>query len=130
MYDILALLGVRSKRCKEGHLMDPSWKFCPVCLAPICGWLVVMSSEQKNRVYTLHEGRSKIGSGPDCEIVILLEGISRQHAMLVVQDGQFTISDLSSVNGTFVNNIPISRKEVIDGDIIKLGDVEFKIKCL
>jgi hypothetical protein len=37
---------------------------------------------------------------------------------------------VSSATGTYLNNIQISNHDVIDGDIIKLGDVEFIIKCL
>lgn len=121
----------RRKFCKkEQHLMDPSWKICPICLAPICAWMVVLNGPYKNRVYTIHEGKSKIGIGVDCELRILFESISRHHALLVARDGKYQISDLNSVTGTYVNNFQISSREIIDGDIIKLGDVEFKFKCL
>ena len=118
------------KVCKEGHLMDPSWRICPVCLAPVCGWLVALNGKMKNKVYTLHEGKSKIGTGTDCEVRILIKSISRHHALLVAKDSKYIISDLNSVTGTYVNNVQVASKEIIDSDIIKLGDIEFKFKCL
>ncbi len=111
-------------------MMDPSWKVCPVCIAPICAWLVVLNGGQKSTVYTLHEGKSKIGTGADCEVRILLDSISRQHALLIANQGRYSIADLNSVTGAYVNNFQISNREIIDGDIVKLGDVEFKFKCL
>lgn len=124
------MLGLRRKICKEGHVMDPSWKVCPVCIAPIRAWLVIMDGKHKNKVFTIHEGKNKIGIGVDCEVRILLENISRQHAMLTCKDGAYTIADLNSVTGTYVNNFQVSNREIIDGDIVKLGDIEFKFKCL
>ncbi|MDY6969217.1 MAG: FHA domain-containing protein [Spirochaetota bacterium] len=130
MFNILSMIGIKHKSCREGHIMDSSWRICPICISPICGWLVMNNKKQNRKIYNIHDGRSKIGSGPDCEILMPFEGISRQHAMLVVEDCKFIISDLSSISGTFVNYKPITRQEVIDGDIIKLGNIEFKIKCI
>lgn len=124
------MFNIGHKMCKKGHLMDPSWKICPICLAPISGWLVVMSGEHKNKVFTFHEGKSKVGNGADCELRIQIESVSRHHAMIIAKDGNYTITDLNSTTGTYVNNFQISSREVIDGDIVKLGDIEFKFKCL
>lgn len=115
---------------KEGHIMDSSWDICPVCLAPICGWLVAVNKVINNEVYVLHEGKMKIGTGDDCEVKINRKTISRHHAMLVSENGKYQISDLNSKNGTFVNNFQIYNRQIIDGDIIKFGDAEFKFKCL
>jgi len=112
--------------------MDPSWKECPVCLAPVRGWLVHIDKEKKsgNLIYTIHEGKNKIGTGVDCEVRILMNSISRHHAMLGFNSGHHSITDLGSSGGAFVNNRQISSRQIIDGDIIKLGNEEFKFKCL
>lgn len=119
------------KNCKNGHPMDPSWRICPVCIAPIKGWFVIVNGKNKDKVYTFHEGKNKIGTGLDCELRILDKTISRHHALLNASTlTNYYITDLNSVNGTFVNNYQISNREIIDGDIIKLGDLELKFKCL
>jgi pSer/pThr/pTyr-binding forkhead associated (FHA) protein len=118
------------KTCREGHPMDSSWNICPVCLAPIKAWLVVEAGEYRNKVYTVHEGKTKVGTGADCELRILIRGVSRHHMMVLAKEGKYFINDLNSATGTFVNNFQISNREVIDGDLVKLGDVEFKFKCL
>ena len=120
----------KRKTCREGHLMDPSWKICPICLAPVRGWFVTLSGINKNKVFTFHEGKTKIGLGVDCELRIRMESISRHHALLMAKEGKYMISDLNSISGTYVNNYQITSREIIDGDIIRLGEVEFKFKCI
>lgn len=120
----------RKRYCKEGHLLDPSWRKCPICLAPITAWLVVMDGEDKGKIYSIHEGNNKIGTGSDCEVRILKGNLSRQHVFLKCDNRVYTITDLNSISGTYVNNRKISSSNLIDGDIIKMGILEFKFKCL
>ncbi|MDR1106289.1 MAG: FHA domain-containing protein [Treponema sp.] len=119
------------KYCPEGHLMDPSWKYCPVCLAPLCGWLVRFNENRVEKIYTIHEGKSFIGSGSDCEIRILDGNLSRQHAYLTIADGMCTIVDLGNNPVSMkVNRAETVKTTLIDGDIIQLGDNTYKIKLL
>lgn len=113
-------------------MMDPSWRRCPICMAPVTGWLVLLDEKKKSKnvIYSIHEGKSKIGSGVDCEVRVLLDSVSRHHAMMSFNSGHYTITDLGSSGGTFVNNRHVSNRQIIDGDIVKLGSVEFKFKCL
>lgn len=110
--------------------MDPSWKCCPVCLAPLAGWLVEIREDGPHSVYTVHEGKSYLGSGVDSEIRILGAGLSRVHAYLVISDGICTIVDLGNGDSIEVNNAQTVKTTLIDGDIVKLGDAHFKIKLI
>jgi pSer/pThr/pTyr-binding forkhead associated (FHA) protein len=119
------------KYCAEGHIMDPSWKRCPVCLAPLCGWLVQLKEDKPGKVYTIHEGKSFIGSGVDCEIRILDCNLSRQHAYLTVADNICSLVDLGNGSSPIqVNRADSVKATLIDGDVIRLGDNDFKIKLL
>ena len=122
------------KYCAEGHLMDPSWKYCPVCLAPLAGWLLALNEDGKaNKFFTIHEGKSFIGSGADCEIRILKMGLARQHKKNKAEsitDGLCTIVDLGNGSGLKVNNMETSRTNLIDGDLIEFGSAVFKIKLI
>ena len=58
----------------------------------------------------------------DCKV------LSRQHAMIIYEDERFFILDTGSSNGTFVNNIRLSKTgeeskmtEIFNGDIIRFG---------
>jgi len=119
------------KYCSEGHLMDPSWKRCPVCLAPLSGWLIQLKENKVYKVYTIHEGKSVIGSGADCEIRVLDAGLSRQQAQIIVGNGMCSIVETGN-NGTpmKINNKDNSNASLIDGDVIQMGDYSFKIKLI
>jgi hypothetical protein len=121
---------INYKICREGHIKDISWNKCPVCISPVCGWFVYLNPENKNIIFTLHEGRHKIGTGMDCEIRILFDSISRHHALFSSINKKYFISDMNSSGGTFINNRQIVSSQIIDNDIIRFGDHEFKFKCL
>jgi pSer/pThr/pTyr-binding forkhead associated (FHA) protein len=110
--------------------MEPSWKRCPVCLAPLSGWLVTFDESRPGKVYTIHEGKSFIGSGADCEIRILRRGLSRQHAYLTVVDGICTLVDMGNGGSIRVNNADTVKTTLIDGDVVVLGELVCKIKLL
>ena len=67
-----------------------------------------------------------IGRHPECDVVIDEVSVSRRHAQIVKENGNFYIEDLSSRNGTMVNNNEIHRKtKLFDGSEIKICDVLF-----
>lgn len=59
------------------------------------------------------------------------DGVSRIHAMIRVAEGNVGITDLSSVNGTYINDVRIPANQfrpIEQGDLISLG--KFKIKIV
>ena len=62
-----------------------------------------------------------IGRNPKCDIHIDNLGVSKQHARIVKQDGQYVIEDLNSTNGTFVNNKRVARAIINNNDEIQIG---------
>lgn len=65
--------------------------------------------------------RTLIGRSPDCDIFLDDVTVSRKHAVLVRQDGEFTIEDQGSLNGTFVNKRRIDSVRLEDGDEVQIG---------
>ncbi|MBN1699171.1 MAG: FHA domain-containing protein [Spirochaetales bacterium] len=111
--------------------MDPSWKVCPRCLPPVCGWLVIMSGEYKNEVYTIHEGLTKIGSAKDCDLIVPIKEKEKQGILLRSQRGSYTIKDLGELEeGTYLNGAKITDNAITDSDMIKISDLELLFKCL
>jgi len=68
-----------------------------------------------------------IGRKTSNDIVLDDKMVSRQHAQLIVLDnGQITIKDLASSNGTFVNGNKITESNLKAGDIVKCGNTFVK----
>jgi hypothetical protein len=65
--------------------------------------------------------RTVIGRSPDCDIFLDDVTVSRRHAVLVREDGRFSIEDQGSLNGTFVNRARIDRAALEDGDEVQIG---------
>ena len=60
-----------------------------------------------------------IGRHPDCDLVLDLPAVSRQHAAVVVSADGATIEDLRSRNGTVVNGTSLAgRRRLLPGDEI------------
>jgi ABC-type multidrug transport system ATPase subunit/pSer/pThr/pTyr-binding forkhead associated (FHA) protein len=63
-----------------------------------------------------------IGRTMECDICLDTPTVSRHHARISKRDKVFTLEDLGSKNGTFVNDKPIKLVELIDGDIIRISN--------
>jgi Inner membrane component of T3SS, cytoplasmic domain len=99
---------------------------------PVVGWLVALSGEQKGEDFRLREGQNTLGSLPENEVVLRDSTISGKHASLRHKDGKFFLTDLDSTNGTYLNDAaePIAREELKDNDVIRVGEINLKFKCL
>ncbi len=54
--------------------------------------------------------RTRIGRGPDNEVVLDTKHVSRYHAVLLAGPTHTSIEDLKSTNGVFVNGKRVSRQ--------------------
>jgi hypothetical protein len=99
---------------------------------PVVGWLVAMNGQHKGEDFRLREGQNIIGSGDGLEVSLREPAVSAKHASVRYREGVFSLSDLDSTNGTFLNDgtEPIARVELKDNDVIRIGEVSLKFKCL
>ena len=65
--------------------------------------------------------RTRIGRSPDCDIFLDDVTVSRNHAVLVEENGSFFVEDQGSLNGTFVNRRRIDRAPLEEGDELQVG---------
>ena len=68
---------------------------------------------------------NEIGRAEENQIQIASSNLSRKHAVIRAVPGGFSITDLGSQNGTFVNGDRITERRLADGDTIELGSVRF-----
>jgi hypothetical protein len=65
--------------------------------------------------------RTLIGRSPECEIFLDDVTVSRRHAELLHDGENYTIRDLGSLNGTFVNRERVESAELHDDDEVQVG---------
>ena len=70
--------------------------------------------------------RTRIGRGPDNEIVLDTKHVSRYHAVLLAGPNHTSIEDLKSTNGVFVNGKRVARQVLKDGDRVTIGKTHFR----
>lgn len=69
-----------------------------------------------------------LGRDPASDIPLMDDAVSARHAQLTYHHGQWWLEDLSSTNGTFLNELSISMPTVItSGDEIKCGSARLGI---
>jgi DNA-binding winged helix-turn-helix (wHTH) protein len=76
------------------------------------------------RRIALGDGEHVIGRAPASALHLDAAGISRLHARIVITAGNALIEDLSSKNGTLLNDEPVVHRLALhDGDRIRVGPV-------
>lgn len=73
--------------------------------------------------------RTAVGRGRDNAVVLAGDSISRVHAEIHRnRDDGFSVTDMDSLNGTFVNDAKVSgTRQVRGGDTIRFGDVRMRL---
>ena len=69
--------------------------------------------------------RLRIGRSKDADLYIENTALSRLHAEVIVDAGTFSLMDLGSLNGTFLNGFQIPAREpamLRNEDVIRIGD--------
>lgn len=83
-------------------------------------------------VLEMKKERFVIGKNPALvdAVISYNKAISRVHCCIDKVGDEYTITDLESANGTYVNGVRIQSKqsqEICDGDIIRLADSDFQV---
>lgn len=69
-----------------------------------------------------------IGRDPENDIVLDDRRVSRRHAEVRLRLGRYTLYDLQSTNGTFVNGRRIAEVVLSDGDSVIIGGTELVLR--
>lgn len=88
--------------------------------------LVLLGEPAPGRELDLTAELYVIGRTEDANCRVDHPSISRAHARLDLESGKWTISDLDSVNGIFINGFKKDDYVLKAGDIIRLGTVDFR----
>ena len=77
--------------------------------------------------FELDEGESVLGRSPECSIHVEDFAVSRQHAKVHNNEGEFFIEDLKSRNKTYLNDVVLGegQHQLRNGDRLSICDVIF-----
>lgn len=69
-----------------------------------------------------------IGRLESSDLILSSSSVSRKHALLLIYNEELYVSDQKSSNGTYINGIQQSGKNLLrNGDLLKIGICEFKV---
>lgn len=83
--------------------------------------LKVKKGEGLAASFSLLDDVTVLGRSVDCDIVLQHMSVSRQHAKVSSTDNVYSIEDLQSRNGVFVNGNPLDEPRLLaNGDVIQI----------
>jgi S1-C subfamily serine protease len=98
----------------ESPAEEPSLRLKPVQVAGL------------SELIEFKDGRITIGRNPDNVLTLsgdMFPGVSQHHARLDEHDGEITLQDLGSRNGTLLNGKKVESAPIGIGDIVQLGAI-------
>lgn len=103
----------------------------PEAAAPTMELHVYLYDEARDTAYTLTGAVQTIGRESSNDIVVPDINISRMHAQISRDpDGVWTVADLNSTNGLFVNGRRVRVAQLRDADMITLGTSTLEFQLL
>ncbi len=92
----------------------------------IMAFLKTSSDSGVTKKFELDKDVMALGRHPDCHVVIEDNSVSRFHAQITFDGKEFSVEDLESRNGTFLNEVRLFRPSVLhDGDVVRVCDFSF-----
>jgi pSer/pThr/pTyr-binding forkhead associated (FHA) protein len=83
--------------------------------------LVVRRGPNAGSVFVIESGEVAAGRHPESEIFLDDITVSRRHAVVTRTDHAFTVRDVGSLNGTYVNHERVEEDVLHSGDEIQIG---------
>lgn len=90
-------------------------------------YLRFVSGPHAGRVYVLKDlSVFDLGRGTGCQIVLEDAAVASHHARIYRKGDAWTFFDLNTEQGSSINDIPVEKRELAGGEIIRLGSTEFQ----
>ena len=90
-------------------------------LPPGTALLVVLRGPNAGSRFLLDDDFTSAGRHPDSDIFLDDVTVSRRHAEFYRSGDRFTVRDVGSLNGTYVNRERIEEAELFGGDEVQIG---------
>jgi pSer/pThr/pTyr-binding forkhead associated (FHA) protein len=87
----------------------------------------VMDGDDKGKSFDITGLGTYVIGRKDCDIILDDEKVSRKHASIIIASvGHYAVQDLASRNGTFVNGVRLSRRNIDHNDLIRVGNTTLR----
>src|ERR1044072_6618120 len=87
--------------------------------------LAAISGKLKGAIFAINEETLLIGRETAANLCIGATSVSRRYSEIEKKEDGFVITDLESLNGTFVNDLPVRSRLLEHGDRVRIGDSQF-----
>jgi Nif-specific regulatory protein len=87
--------------------------------------LAAIAGKLQGTVFNISDSPAIIGRETAAALCIPDPSVSRRHSVIEREGDDLVIADLDSLNGTFVNDVPVRRRSLEHGDRIRIGDSQF-----
>jgi len=84
--------------------------------------LVTIAGPVRESVFPLSQDEVSIGRDQSNDLPVGATSVASRHCLIRKTGGRFTLLDLGSGQGTFVNGLPVTERVLADGDEIAIGD--------
>lgn len=85
--------------------------------------LRILNGPQGGQIFALKNGKNTLGRASGCDIKIMVQGVSKIHCEIIVNQDQIKVTDNNSSNGTFVNGTRIQSAALRLGDKFSVHNV-------
>jgi diguanylate cyclase (GGDEF)-like protein len=108
-------------RITKVQVVKPAKEAGEACLV-----LIYPPGPDMGKRFPLLRSEIVLGRGADCDIQVDRDSVSRRHARVYRIGETWSVEDLQSTNGSYVNDVPVTRSVLRDADFLKIGAAIFK----
>ena len=87
--------------------------------------LVAIAGKFQGTVLSITDSPAVIGRESAATLCLPDASVSRRHSQIERDGEEFIVTDLDSLNGTFVNDVPVKRRTLVHGDRVRIGNSQF-----
>jgi Nif-specific regulatory protein len=87
--------------------------------------LVAIAGKLQGTVLSITDSPAVIGRESTATLCLPDSSVSRKHSQIEWDGDEFIVTDLDSLNGTFVNDVPVKRRNLEHGDRVRIGNSQF-----
>ncbi len=88
----------------------------------------MQSEGSEDRIITLDQGETVIGRAADNAVTIDDPAASSRHCAILCRGNRYTLRDLNSTNGTYLNGAQITEVPLAPGDVLTVGSVRMTVE--